>query len=670
MGMELTDKKLKLTKKRIESLERLGIKDADALIMYIPFRYEQIVKKPFSEWSNKDKVSFEAKIASPIRSFHFRTYQSGANFDVLMEDQLLHITIFNQPWVRSLRMNDVITITGTYQGASKVIASFYKNKPMLDLEQITPVYASKSGISQKTIRACVKYGLEGMNDEIQDLVPICLMRKYHLMSRRLALWNVHFPANMNDVKLAYRTLKYEEFLRFFTAMQLMKNESMLDGYIQPRIFDETKLEHLINQLPFELTKDQKETVDAITNDMQSSRVVYRLVQGDVGCGKTLVAMLCMYAEVLSGHQAALMAPTEILARQHYQEVCKYLEPLGVRCGLLFSGLATSEKNEVLQGIQDGTIDVVVGTQSLIQEGVSFYDLGMVVADEQHRFGVAQRQAIRDKGKGVDFILMSATPIPRTLATTLYGDMEVSTIKTMPKGRKMVQTVLIHENSFRSVLPQIESLLEHGKQLYVVCAAVEYNEEYPARNVNDVAHNLSVYFNNKYQVGILHGKMSTDEKQQIMQDFNDNKIQILVTTTVVEVGMNVVNATGMIIYNAERFGLSQLHQLRGRVQRGSEMGRCYVLSDTKDEMSLNRLEVLEKTSDGFLISYEDLRLRGPGDILGTRQSGAMDFVLGNLVEDTDIIETARKDAIDIINDLDNPDYELLLETVRKELEKNS
>ena len=418
-----------------------------------------------------------------------------------------------------------------------------------------------------------------------------------------------------------------------------------------------------------MTADQRDTLKKILNDMGSTHTMYRLVQGDVGCGKTVVATLALYAAYLSGYQSAMLAPTEILARQHYQSGNEVLASFGVNTEVLYSALSTAKKKEILEDVSSGKIDILIGTHSMIQETVVFHKLGLTIADEQQRFGVAQRKALKQKGEQVDFLLMSATPIPRTLAASLFGDMDVSTIETMPAGRIAPITTLVKENSFRSVLDDVKHLLKSGRQLYVICAAVDENEEYHARNVYDTTESIQKLFPT-YKVACLHGRMTTDEKQEIMQAFHDNDIQILVSTTVVEVGVNVVNATGMIIYDADRFGLSQLHQLRGRIQRGSEQGYCWLLTASQDERVLQRLEVLVKSNNGFEISYEDLRLRGPGDILGTRQSGVPDFILGNIVEDTAMINQARKDALKVMESADNPDYQILLESVRKRNEKNA
>ena len=511
--------------------------------------------------------------------------------------------------------------------------------------------------------------LNHLQDEILDDIPDEFRQAYRLLPLKLAYRYIHIPTSMNEVQAAVRTLKYAEFLRFFTAVQLMRNTDGIRIEKKPKVFSSKKIQQAIQSLRFEMTADQRDTLEKILNDMGSTHTMYRLVQGDVGCGKTVVATLALYAAYLSGYQGAMLAPTEILARQHYQSVNDVLAPFGVKTEVLYSALTSSKKKEILEDVSSGKIDILIGTHSMIQDTFVFHKLGLTIADEQQRFGVAQRKALKQKGEQVDFLLMSATPIPRTLASSLFGDMDVSTIETMPAGRIAPVTTLIKENSFRSVLDDVKCLLESGRQLYVICAAVDENEEYHARNVYDTTVSIQKLFP-KYKVACLHGRMTTDEKQAIMQAFHDNDIQILVSTTVVEVGVNVVNATGMIIYDADRFGLSQLHQLRGRIQRGSEQGYCWLLTRSQEERVLQRLEVLVKSNNGFEISYEDLRLRGPGDILGTRQSGVPDFILGNIVEDTAMINQARKDALKVMESADNPDYQILLESVRKRNEKNA
>ena len=666
--MDLSDKRLKLTSKRVQILHELGLYTTDDLLMYYPYRYEVITTSAFSDWKIKDKVWFEGEVVQLPRSWR-KGRLVTTTFQVRSQEQILTVTIFNRPWAKSLNLNQILTIQGVYQGNCKVTAMSYDTKSLVEHAPITPIYSIKDGIRQKTLQTIIHSVLNQLHDEIIDDIPEEFRQAYRLLPLKLAYRCIHIPSSMNEVQAAVRTLKYAEFLRFFTAIQLMRSTEGIRITKKPKIFSSKKIQQAIQSLSFEMTADQRDTLEKILYDMGSTHAMYRLVQGDVGCGKTVVATLALYAAFLSGYQAAMLAPTEILARQHYQSVNEVLAPFGVKTEVLYSALSSAKKNEILKDVASGKIDLLIGTHSMIQDSVTFHKLGLTIADEQQRFGVAQRKALKQKGEQVDFLLMSATPIPRTLAASLFGDMDVSTIETMPAGRITPFTTLIKENSFRTVLEDVKRLLISGRQLYVICAAVDENEEYHARNVYDTMESIQKLFP-QYKVACLHGRMSTDEKQAIMQAFHDNDIQILVSTTVVEVGVNVVNATGMIIYDADRFGLSQLHQLRGRIQRGSEQGYCWLLTASQDERVLQRLEVLVKSNNGFEISYEDLRLRGPGDILGTRQSGVPDFILGNIVEDTAMINQARKDALKVMESADNPDYYILLETVRKRNEKNT
>ena len=666
--MDLSDKRLKLTSKRVQILHELGLYTTDDLLMYYPYRYEVITTSAFSDWKIKDKVWFEGEVVQLPRSWR-KGRLVTTTFQVRFQEQILTVTIFNRPWAKSLNLNQILTIQGVYQGNCKVTAMSYDTKSLVEHAPITPIYSIKDGIRQKTLQTIIHSVLNQLHDEIIDDIPEEFRQAYRLLPLKLAYRCIHIPSSMNEVQAAVRTLKYAEFLRFFTAIQLMRSTEGIRITKKPKIFSSKKIQQAIQSLSFEMTADQRDTLEKILYDMGSTHAMYRLVQGDVGCGKTVVATLALYAAFLSGYQAAMLAPTEILARQHYQSVNDVLAPFGVKTEVLYSALTPSKKKEILEDVSSGKIDILIGTHSMIQDTVVFHKLGLTIADEQQRFGVAQRKALKQKGEQVDFLLMSATPIPRTLASSLFGDMDVSTIETMPAGRIAPVTTLIKENSFRSVLDDVKCLLESGRQLYVICAAVDENEEYHARNVYDTTVSIQKLFP-KYKVACLHVRMTTDEKQAIMQAFHDNDIQILVSTTVVEVGVNVVNATGMIIYDADRFGLSQLHQLRGRIQRGSEQGYCWLLTGSQEERVLQRLEVLVKSNNGFEISYEDLRLRGPGDILGTRQSGVPDFILGNIVEDTAMINQARKDALKVMESADNPDYQILLESVRKRNEKNA
>ena len=664
MTMKLNDRKLKLTPKRIEALHMLGIETSGDLLHYYPFRYDVLNAADPETWQEKEKVTFQGTLAGRVSTAYFKG-RAVSRFQVLANDNVIHVTIFNRPWAKTLKDGDILTITGNYMGKGRVTATTYNTKPLSEQEPVVPVYSVKAGIPQRMVRECIRKVLSAMEDSIEDLVPVEYRRKYHLLSAYESLRMIHQPVSQEEIDQAVRTLKYEEFLKFFTAVELTRQETSLHIYKPPRIYDRKLIQRLKNSLPFALTEGQNAALEDILRDIASPSPMYRLLQGDVGCGKTIVAFLGMAAAASAGVQAALLAPTEVLARQHYRSLHDLFESAGISSDVLYSGRSPQEKADVLARLKNGTLDVVIGTHSLLMEQVEFARLGFVAADEQQRFGVEQRRALREKGYMSDFLLMSATPIPRTLASAMYGEMNVTTIETMPEGRKPVVTELVRENSFRSILPEVQRLLGEGRQLYIITAAIEKNEEFHARAAEDLYPVLNKLFG-EGSVALLHGRMSSAEKEAVMNRFAEGKAKVLLSTTVVEVGMNVVNATGMIIYDSERFGLSQLHQLRGRVQRGSQQGYCWMLTDSKDPEALERLNVLVRTTDGFVIAAEDLRLRGPGDILGTRQSGLPGFLLGNLAEDTAIINTARRDAAHIVLDQDNPDYVNLLDHMRNEL----
>ena len=662
--MELDDKRLKLTPKRIEALRELGIEDSGSLLRYYPYRYDILNAADPDTWKEKDKVTFQGTVSGRVSTAYFKG-RAVSRFRVLSNDNVISITIFNRPWANTLKDGDILTITGTYMGGGKVTATTYNTKPLSEQDPVIPVYSVKQGIQQRTVRECIRHAISACGNDVPDLIPIEFRRKYRLLSAYDSLRMIHMPSSQDEITQAVRTLKYEEFLRFFTAVELTRHETSLHIYKPPRRYNESLINDLIRGLPFDLTEGQRNALNDILRDIGSPSPMYRLLQGDVGCGKTVVAFLGMAAAVSAGVQAALLAPTEVLARQHYRSLKDLFSRAGISVDVLYSGRSSQEKADILERLKNGTLDAVIGTHSLLMEQVEFARLGFVAADEQQRFGVAQRRSLREKGYMVDFLLMSATPIPRTLASAMYGEMNVTTIDTLPAGRKQVITKLITENSFRSVMPEIEALLSSGRQLYVITAAIEKNEEFRARAAEDMYPVLCRLFGED-QVALLHGRMNSAEKEEVMRRFADGKAKVLLSTTVVEVGMNVVNATGMIIYDSERFGLSQLHQLRGRVQRGKDQGYCWVLTGSKDPDALERLRIFERTTDGFVIAAEDLRLRGPGDILGTRQSGLPGFILGNLTEDTAIINTARRDAAHIVLDQENPDYRALLDHMRTEL----
>jgi len=655
-------KELKLTEKRIEVANRLGLNDSNDILSYYPYRYEEYVLSSFKDWIIGSTVTFECELITYPTTFRYGK-RSSTRFKVLFEDNELNITIFNRPWINGLKVNEKLILIGKYDGNNKVTALNYYTSGLDKVLGIIPIYSLKDGINQSYLRKLIEYTYDRCKDEIIDYVPSELKKRHHLIDYRDALYNVHFPSDKSSLQLALSRLKYDEFLKFYVCLNILNKDNSLSK--KPKEFKIEKINELISLLPYELTKDQSISINEILDDLRSNKIMNRLLQGDVGCGKTAVAMICLYANYLAGYKGALMAPTEILCKQHFNEISSYLKPLGVKVEVIYSNI--DDINLIKKRLKDGDIDIIIGTHALIEDDIDIKDLGLVITDEQHRFGVRQRRVLRNKGDDVDFMMMSATPIPRTLASSIYGDMSISTIETMPLNRKGCVTKLINENSVVSILNEIKEELNNGRQIYIIGASIEANPNYSAKDITRLYESLANDLK-PYRVGIIHGRMDTELKDSVMLDFNENKIQVLVSTTVVEVGVNVKNATMMIIYDADKFGLSQLHQLRGRVQRGSYMGKCYLLTDSKDPLVKNRLEVLVKSNNGFEISFEDLKQRGPGDILGTRQSGLPTFILGNFINDKKFIETSRTDALEIINNKDDFEcskyYNWALESISK------
>ena len=647
---------LKLTDRRKEICRRLNLNDSHDILHYYPYRYENYQLTPYKSFREGMNVFFEAELLTSPYVYRYGNKRSVTKFKVLFEEEEIFVTIYNRPWVNNLRIGSKIIIHGKYEGKNNVTAINYYLKSLDEVRGIKAFYSLKEGISNNDIEKIVSIVLEKTVSEESDDIPEYFKEKHKLLSLKDALINIHKPKDEMSLRKALSRLKYEEFLNFYSCLFLLKKSDDTD-IDYSKDFDEMKIKEFMDTFPFEFTADQRSAIEEILNDLSSKKPMDRLLEGEVGSGKTAVAEVACYATCLAGYQSALMAPTEILAFQHYEDFSKRMK--GVSIVLLTSSKNDKEKTKEL--IRNGKADIVIGTHSLFYEDVMFKNLGLVIADEQQRFGVNQRKLLRQKGEKCDLLLMSATPIPRTLASAVYGDKDVSVIETLPKGRKGCRTYLIRKNSISDKLDEIKEELKKGRQIYIVCASIDKNDEYKAKDVNGIYDSL-INVLKPYKLGLLHGKMSSEDKNRVMKEFADNEINILVCTTVVEVGISVANATMMIIYDADRFGLSQLHQLRGRVQRGNIEGSCYLLTDSKDDRVIERLNVLCKTNNGFEIAREDLRLRGPGDMLGTRQSGLPAFVLGNIVEDTKFIEAAKKDAREI---LERPeDFKGYLEKITK------
>ena len=651
--MEL--KALRISDKKIEILNNMNIFQAEDLLTYYPFRYEVSEFIPRKDWQKDMKISMEAMIITHAKVIRFRGKQSITRFKVVFEEEEFDVSIFNRPWVSAFEVGKTISIFGKYEGGSRITAMTYNFKPLKEQLGIFPVYNIREGITQKDIIKYIEKAWNVLQDQVEDFLPKDILEKYRLIPKKQALYFIHHPGKSEALRQSLRHLKYEEFFKFQLAMQAIKSQEKEVVKGCEKHFDVEDVMELKNSLTFSLTDDQEKVIEEILEDLASEKVMYRMVQGDVGCGKTLVAAFGLYACVLSHKQAAFLAPTEILAKQHYKNLLETFKDVDVQIDVLYSSLKPADKKAVLQRLKNNETDILVGTHALFQDDVDFHDLGMVVADEQHRFGVSQRRKMLEKGDKVDFLFMSATPIPRTLAISLYGDMDVSTIQHLPKGRMPTTTKLVKSRSMGPILEEVLEKIDEGNQCYVVCPAIEKNEDYDIKNVNDIYDGMKKTIGRMYSIGLLHGKMNTQEKDAVMQDFVDGKIQILISTTVIEVGVDVKNANIMVIYDANRFGLSQIHQLRGRVGRGQKPGYCYLLSNTSDPDTMKRLKICEKTSDGFEIAREDLKLRGPGDILGTRQSGVPGFILGDVIQDANILEVARDDAAYVLKHMEEDRY---------------
>lgn len=635
---------LKLSKRLFEKLTDAGYETVESLLWNFPYRYEEVTNIPYTDWKIGDKVWLEGMIQEPFKCIRLPKNRSVTKFMFQSDQGLFQVSIFNRPWLKS---NMQISLQARYDGNNNLVGINYNTHTLVEQLGIIPVYSLSKELSNKDYITAISKAINYLDECIKYDVPEEYRQRYKLLSLKQSICQIHKPLNMNAIFLAKRALKYEEFLRFQTKLQLNRQINFGQMFGKSKIFDRRIVNEWMTHLPFELTNQQKIVLDEILNDLQSKQRMNRLLQGDVGSGKTVIAALAIYATVLSHYQTALLVPTEILAKQHYISIKSYL-PNSIRVEVLYSSLSTKQKTNILDRLRNNEIDVLIGTHSIIQEEVKFYNCGLVVADEQHRFGVEQRRMLSDKGDKVDFLLMSATPIPRTLAAVLFNDLNISTITSYHASKQKIETRLIQSNSIKPIYDTLIERLNQNDQIYFVCPSIEFDENRLVKSVDQIYHALVKGLPKNIRIGMLHGKLSQDEKDKVLQSFLEHKIDCLVTTTVIEVGVNVQTANTMVIYDSDRFGLSQLHQLRGRVGRGSVEGLCFLLTDSEDELSLERLKVLENSQDGFEIANKDLELRGPGEIFGLKQSGIPSFLIANVILDQAILVTAQKDSIDIVS----------------------
>ncbi|QIK57491.1 ATP-dependent DNA helicase RecG [Erysipelothrix sp. HDW6A] len=645
----------KLTPKQENIIDSLGYDSPTSFLNHTPYRYDILENKPVEQWQEGDNLVFFGELMSGFQHIRLRGKQVMTHFQVFVEGEVIKVTIFNRPFLKAGNYNNGITVIGTVSKNGSIVAKSVTNTSLEENLGIKPMYPLKAGIKNYEIVRLIKKLLQGL--EILNIIPDRFIKDYRLENRRSAMIGVHTPNSMNDVHRALRTLKYEEFLRYHLHVALNSNTHEFGIAKNVSI---QMIQNELNNLPYTLTSDQEESLHDILDDIHSQKQMNRLLQGDVGSGKTVVAFLAAVAVIKAGYQVAFLVPTDILLYQHVRSFQKMFPDM--ECHVLAQSVANRE--ERIAEIKESGPSLIIGTHTLFSEDVVYNKLGLVIIDEQHRFGVKQRQAMIQKGEKTDTLMLSATPIPRTLATSLFFDLDVSTIASYPSHRQKIETHLIPENSIRTILSELTNVVKNKGQIYVVCPAISEGERPNVKYVEGIYDQLSNVFSG-YTVEMIHGKINDDQRKDIMNRFVEGKIDILVSTTVIEVGVDVHNANTMIIYNAEQFGLATLHQLRGRVGRGTTKGVCYLLSSSDQEESKQRLESLSTHDDGFELSMIDLRMRGMGDALGTRQSGLPSFIFGDIENDEKILRQAKLDAQTIISDLSNPDYKRIIELTRKQ-----
>ena len=660
---------------RVVLLNKLGIFTLKDLITYYPRTYEDRSKPKFiCECEDGEEALIEALVCNNMTNVRLKgkTMQR-----VIVRDETGSATItwFNQTYLKGkFKVGEKYKFYGrvTKKGGKVMF-----NSPVFDVEEktqntgrIIPIYPLTYNLSQNNIRKIMEAGIRETYGNLEETLPEYLLKEYKLENINDATKHIHFPDEFKDFNIARNRLVFEELLSVQLALLELKN-SYINEEKGIKFSKDVRMSDVINTLPFNLTKAQLRVLEEIDENMESEKSMNRLLQGDVGSGKTVVAMCAAYKAVKSGYQAAIMAPTAILATQHFENFKKILEKLDIKCELLVSGITKKKKEEILTRLENGEIDILIGTHAIIEDNVIFKNLGLVVTDEQHRFGVKQRTKIAEKGNNPDVLVMTATPIPRTLALILYGDLDISIIDELPPNRKQIETFAVGKNMTDRVNSFIKKQIDEGRQAYVVCPLVEENEEMDLKSVEELYETYSKETFPQYKVEYIHGKMRPKDKDLIMERFKNKEIDILISTTVIEVGVDVPNSNIMVIENAERFGLAALHQLRGRVGRGEYQSYCILKFEGKSENVRKRMKVMCETNDGFVISEKDLELRGAGDFFGTMQHGLPEFKIANLFEDIEILKMVQGIAIKILNDdpkLEKDENKLLKELIKEKFMK--
>ena len=647
--------------KSLSLLNKLNIYTIDDLINYYPFRYEVLKVCDLNNSLDQDRVIVNGIIESIPTVIRLRGNMNKMTFRIIANNLLVKVVIFNRGFMkRHFEIGKDIVIIGKWDKLKNTIIASDFRFGKIDGLKIEPVYKTTSNLSKRNLSNYINNALNLHINEMVDYIPCEYSKKYNFLDKESCVKIIHNPNSIDELKKAQIRLKYEELFIFMLKINILKSKNNKHHIGLERKVSREKVDNFIKTLPFELTSDQLKTVDDIYNDLTLPKRMNRLIQGDVGSGKTIVSIIACYINFLSGYQSALMAPTEILATQHFENIKKIFKDIDINIELLTGSMKAKEKKDIYKRLSDGEIDLIIGTHTLIQDNIEYKNLGLVITDEQHRFGVNQRSNLKNKGVMPDVLYMSATPIPRTYALTIYGDMDISNIKTRPKGRKDIITYVKGTNEIKDVLYMMKDELELGHQIYVIAPLIEESDKSNLKNINELYEKIKMAFKH-YNVDILHGKMKNSEKDEIMNKFSNKEINILISTTVIEVGVDVENATMMVIFDAHQFGLSTLHQLRGRVGRNQLQSYCILISDGAKK----RLSIMESTNDGFKISEEDFKLRGYGDLFGVRQSGDMTFKIANIKEDFKILLQAKEDSEKFLNecqldtiDEDNIYYKIL------------
>ena len=641
--------------KSLSLLNKIGINSVYDLVTHYPFRYEVLKRDELGKVEDGEKIIIDGKIESIPILMRFKAGLNKMNFRLVTASGVVGVSIFNRAFLKSKLLvgTDVIVIGKLDKKKNVITANDIKMGTLSSKEKIEPVYHCTSGLTNKNMSTYINMALLMYGKEIEDYIPVEYQEKYNFVNKKTALNIIHNPSTSEKLKEVTIRLKYEELFQFMFKINYLKQQNKKEKNGLYRVIDREKIHSFIKKIPFTLTNDQVNATEEILKDLESPNRMNRLLQGDVGSGKTIVSFIAMYANALCGYQSALMAPTEILATQHYNNICKFLKDTNIKVALLTGSTSKKEKTEIYRSLSDGSLHIIVGTHALIQDEVTYANLGLVITDEQHRFGVHQRANLQNKGIKPDVLYMSATPIPRTYALTIFGDMDVSTIKEKPQGRQMVETFVKKESEMLDVLGMMYEELKKNHQIYVIAPLIEESENSDLTTVNELKDKMKLAFKDKYRIDIVHGKMASGAKDIIMEQFKNNEVQILISTTVVEVGVDVPNATTMVIFDADRFGLSTLHQLRGRVGRGTSKSQCILISDSDTE----RLKIMEREDDGFVISEEDFKLRGHGDLFGTKQSGDMSFKIASIKNDYKILLQTKKDSKEYLENKDS-DNDLL------------